>query len=133
MCSAVREDGLDHRPKPGGASSVVPEAMPTQTEARAHPLHPHGDQDTQSPRKGSGRRRGPGQEWAELGADPAVDEKLLPRSDEEAGREAARRESWWEAWLEVSRGRAGQLPGSRALSCDPVQVQGQAGLQTAPS
>lgn len=133
MCSAVREDSLDHRPKPGGASSVVPEAMPTPTEASAHPLHPHSDQDTQSPRKGSGRPRGPGQEWAELRADRAADEKLLPRLDEEARREAARRESWWETWLEVSRGRGGQLPGSRALLCVPVQVQGQAGLQPAPS
>ncbi|XP_064453116.1 zinc finger protein 57 homolog [Mirounga angustirostris] len=73
--------------------------MPNLREASAQPLCLHSDRDTQSPRKGSSKSWGPGQEWTKLEAD-TVEEKLLLQVDEAARREAVERECWWGAWLE---------------------------------
>lgn len=75
-------------------------------EASAEPLHLLRFPETKSPWKECGQPGGPGQE----GREPETDtmekpvqrvQKLLPRVEEDAQQEAARRECRWRAWVQV--------------------------------
>ncbi|XP_060470566.1 zinc finger protein 57 homolog isoform X1 [Panthera onca] len=104
VCCVVKE-GTSHRTTaPRGRDLGLGEAMP-KPEASAEPLHLLRFPETKSPGKECGQPGGPGQE----GREPETDtmekpiqcvQKLLPRVEEDAQQEAARREYRWRAWVQ---------------------------------